>query len=153
MRDELRQALARFAAGVVVVAARADGGVPRSVVASAFNSVSLEPPIVLWCVPSAHGGWLQADRAYGLSVLSSRQASLAQLEDLQREPLAWEYGELLGAPLLRNAAAWFEVVAARRLPHGDHQLYLGEVAFAGYERSAAGLLRYSDRVCRSTITI
>lgn len=147
--SDLQRALARFACGVVVVASRADGGVPRSVLASAFNSVSLEPPILLWCLPASAASWLDVNRAYGLSVLSSQQASLAALEGLQKEPLAWEYGELLGAPLLRDAVAWFEVVAARRIPHGDHALYLGEVAGVGYSRSETGLLRYSGEVARA----
>jgi len=149
MSADLRRALARFASGVVVVASRADGGVPKSVVASAFNSVSLEPPLLLWCVPSAAGGWLGVDRAYGLSVLSSQHASLADLQSLQSEPLAWEYGELLGAPLLRDAVAWFEVVAARRIPHGDHDLYLAQVAGVGYSAAQTGLLRYSGEVARA----
>lgn len=144
--DNLRRALARFAAGVVVVSSRAEGGVPRSVLASAFNSVSLEPPLLLWCVPAGAGSWLGVDRAYGLSVLSARQASLADIEGLERELLAWEYGEMLGVPLLRDAAAWFEVVAARRIPHGDHDLYLGEVAALGYSTARTGLLRYSGAV-------
>lgn len=149
MNADLRRALASFASGVVVVASRADGGVPRSVVASAFNSVSLEPPILLWCVPQGAGDWLGVDRAYGLSVLASRHASLAALESLQSEPLAWEYGELLGAPLLADAVASFEVVAARCIPHGDHRLYLGQVAGFGYSTRESGLLRYSGAVARA----
>lgn len=146
--SDLQRALASLAAGVVVIASRADGGVPRSVVASAFNSVSLEPPILLWCVPEKAGGWLGVDRAYGLSVLSSHQASLGSLESLQSEPLAWEYGELLGAPILADAVAWFEVVAARCIPHGDHRLYLAQVAGFGYSARHTGLLRYSGEVAR-----
>ena len=144
----VHRALTRFASGVVVVASRAEGGVPRSVMASAFNSVSLEPPVLLWCVPAA-ADWLDADRAYGLSVLSSRHAPVADPDRLCSEPLAWEYGELLGAPLLRDAAAWFEVVAARRIPHGDHFLYLGQVAGLGYSTAQTGLLRYSGGLARA----
>lgn len=139
----LRSALSRFASGVAVVSALGESGVPRCVLASAFNSVSLEPPILLWCVPAAEGAWLGVDRAYGLSVLSEHQAAVVTQDGLRRELLAWEYGEALGAPLLRDAAAWFEVVAARRIAHGDHDLYLGQVATLGYSASQAGLLRYS----------
>jgi flavin reductase (DIM6/NTAB) family NADH-FMN oxidoreductase RutF len=147
----LRSALGRFAAGVAVVSCRAEGGVPRCVLASAFNSVSLDPPILLWCVPAAEGAWLGVDRAYGLSVLSERQAAVATHEGLRQGLLAWEYGEVLGAPLLRGAAAWFEVVAAKRIAHGDHDLYLGQVATLGYSASQAGLLRYSGALSAAEV--
>jgi flavin reductase (DIM6/NTAB) family NADH-FMN oxidoreductase RutF len=145
----LRNALARFASGAVVVSARAEGGVPRSVLASAFNSVSLAPAIVLWCVPAESADWITVDRAYGLSVLSGFQAPMLDGGLLCSKALAaWEYGEMLGAPILRDAAAWFEVVPARRIPHGDHALFLAEVAGFGYEPARSGLLRYSGEVAR-----
>lgn len=89
---------------------------------------------------------MPVDRAYGLSVLSAEQAALADLRCLEAEPLAWEFGDLLGAPRLRDAAAWFEVVAARRIAHGDHDLYLAEVAGLGYVKDGMALLRYSGEV-------
>lgn len=145
----LEQALGRFAAGVVVVADPGTLGTPRCVVASAFNSLSLDPALLLWCVPRTQGHWLGIDRAYGLSVLSERQTAIVDTDALQREPQAWEYGDHLGAPILRDAAAWFEVVAVRRIPHGDHDLYLAEVAGHGYAKELCGLLRYSGRVART----
>lgn len=145
----LRCALERFAAGVVVVATRGEAGAPRAALASAFNSVSLDPPLLLWCVPTATSSWMPVDRAYGLSVLSAEQAALADLRCLEAEPLAWEFGDFLGAPRLRDAAAWFEVVAARRIAHGDHDLYLAEVAGLGYARDGTGLLRYSGKVVQA----
>lgn len=142
----LRRALERFAAGVVVVATRGEAGAPRAALASAFNSVSLDPPLLLWCVPTATATWMPIDRAYGLSVLSAEQAALADLRCLEAEPLAWEFSDLLGAPRLRDAAAWFEVVAVRRIAHGDHDLYLAQVAGLGYAKDGTGLLRYSGNV-------
>lgn len=149
MTPDLPRALARFATGVVVVADLGKLGTPRCVVASAFNSVSLDPALLLWCVPQEEGHWLGVDRAYGLSVLSEAQSSIVDTTTLHREPQAWEYGDHLGAPILRDAAAWFEVVAARRIPHGDHDLYLAEVAGLGYAKELTGLLRYSGRVART----
>ncbi len=145
----LRRALERFAAGVVVVATRGEAGAPRAALASAFNSVSLEPPLLMWCVPATTAAWMPVDRAYGLSVLSAEQAAIADLRGLEAEPLAWEFGDLLGAPRLRDAAAWFEVVAARRIAHGDHELYLAEVAGLGYAMGGTGLLRYSGKVVQA----
>lgn len=144
--DAVRRALARFACGVVVVASRSPRGAPHCVIASAFNSVSLDPPLLFWCVPAAAESRLDLDRAYGLSVLSERQAVLLEAGSLHGEPLAWDCGDMLGAPVLRDAAASFEVVAVRRIPHGDHDLYLAQVAGVGYSSAQNGLLRYSGAV-------
>src|SRR5271154_4023877 len=45
---EFRRALGAFATGVTIVTARAPDGTPVGVTANSFNSVSLDPPMVLW---------------------------------------------------------------------------------------------------------
>ena len=46
----LRQALGHFATGVTVVTTRDVAGEPIGVTASSFNTVSLDPPLVLWSI-------------------------------------------------------------------------------------------------------
>src|SRR3989442_7293504 len=48
--DEFRQALGHFATGVTVVTTSDGDGRPTGLTASAFTSVSLDPPLVLVCV-------------------------------------------------------------------------------------------------------
>ena len=45
---DFRQALGMFATGVTIVTARAADGTPVGITANSFNSVSLQPPMVLW---------------------------------------------------------------------------------------------------------
>ena len=48
---EFRNALGRFATGVCVITFDADG-IPFGMTANSFASVSLDPALVLWCIPS-----------------------------------------------------------------------------------------------------
>jgi len=146
----VRKGVERFAAGVVVVATSARGARPQSVAATGFNSVSLEPPLLLWSVHHDALGrlGLEVDRAVGLSVLSSSQAALVRgaAEPTAPVDLLWDYGEVLGVPLVDGAAAWFETVIVKRSSHGDHELYIGEVVAFAYADDRNGLLRYSGRL-------
>src|SRR5262249_9122514 len=74
-----REALAHFASGVTVVTACTRAG-RVGFPASAFPSVSLEPPLVLVCVArgaSAHDAVVAAE-AFGVNILSERQQWIAE---------------------------------------------------------------------------
>ena len=49
---DFREALGRFATGVTIVTAADPEGAPVGVTVSSYNSVSLDPPLVLVCVDS-----------------------------------------------------------------------------------------------------
>lgn len=129
---EFRTALRNFAAGVTVVTTRDGDGRPSGLTASAFTSVSLDPPLVLVCVDErseTHAGFRESG-TFGVSVLAEDQ------EDVSRR-FAWggsakfENAELIegagGVPLVAGALAHVscQVVAAH--PAGDHTIYVGEV--------------------------
>ncbi|HYE39491.1 MAG TPA: flavin reductase family protein, partial [Ramlibacter sp.] len=50
---QFRRALSQFATGVTVITTRLADGTFRGLTASSFNSVSLDPPLVLWSLGSA----------------------------------------------------------------------------------------------------
>ena len=126
-----RETLSRFASGVVVIAAHSPEG-PVGMTASAFSSVSLEPPLVLACVghrASAHGA-LVAAPFFGISVLSRTQEWVAErvarrsAEDrfagIAFEPL-WR------APLVAGALAQIECSPHALHEAGDHTILVGRV--------------------------
>ena len=47
---EFRDALSTFATGVTIITTKSDDGEPIGMTASSFNSVSVEPPLILWSV-------------------------------------------------------------------------------------------------------
>jgi len=135
--EAFRDALARFASGVTIVAARAFGG-PVGFTASAFSSVSLSPPLVLVCVGrrvSAHDAVVRAPR-FGVSVLGEHQAWLAERfgrsgvhrGDRFRDVALRAEGE---APLVEGALVQLECRHHAAHAAGDHTILLGEVVSAG----------------------
>ena len=78
---ELRNALGQFATGVTVVTTRAEDGRPVGVTANSFTSLSLEPPLVLWCLArdSTSLGSFHDSTHFGVSVLASSQHHLSRL--------------------------------------------------------------------------
>jgi len=133
---QFRDALAEFATGVTIIATRdpAHPGVARYVgfTANSFNSVSLDPPLVSWCL-SRHANTLpafeQCER-YAISVLAVDQAPIARrfagthADRFEGVPFRLGWAD---APLIDGAVAWFECRHFSRQPTGDHTLFVGEV--------------------------
>jgi flavin reductase (DIM6/NTAB) family NADH-FMN oxidoreductase RutF len=134
-----REALSRFASGVVVATAFAADG-PVGFTASAFSSVSLDPPLVLFCVAkkaSAYAGIVGAS-AVGISVLGAGQRWIA--EQFARHGGDRFAGVPLrpGAPVPLVEGAIAELSCRRHAVHdaGDHAIVVVEVleSRAGYGR-------------------
>jgi 3-hydroxy-9,10-secoandrosta-1,3,5(10)-triene-9,17-dione monooxygenase reductase component len=127
-----RRALGTFATGVTVVTARAPGGGDVGVTASSFNSVSLDPPLVLWSLnnsSSSLGAFLEGGR-FAVHILAADQQELANR-------FAGRSGDRFAGldvdrgdgdvPLLRHYAACFECRLAYCYEGGDHRILVGEV--------------------------
>src|SRR3954467_7550090 len=74
-----RQALAQFATGVTVITTRLADGSFRGLTASSFNSVSLDPPLVLWSLGSSANSLpiFSGNSHYVINVLAAGQEELA----------------------------------------------------------------------------
>ncbi len=144
----LQAALARFASGVVLVSVRAADGAPRSVAATAFNSVSLEPPVVLWCMPTGdlEVMGVRENAACGLSVLSAEQERYVQAVHGPGALPMWDCGDVFGVPLLAGAIANFEVIVTRCTRHGENTLCFADVGRVNYSNRGTGLLRYAGEI-------
>lgn len=128
-----RDTLGRFASGITVILADDDG--PRGMTASAFLSVSMDPPLVLVSVQKkahmharllAAGTWtasvLRADQSYVSNHFAGRPDPLPQ-------------GTLVQAPsgrfLVNGAIAWVDCSTHQVVDAGDHSLFLGLVTDLG----------------------
>ena len=128
----LRDALGEFATGVTVVTARGADGQPVGVTINSFASVSLEPPLVLWCL-GLHSPSLAAFescRHYAVNVLAADQIEFSQrFSQSQNDRFAgvdFQVGAD-GAPILPGCCAWFECRNEMRYPGGDHIILVGHV--------------------------
>ncbi len=128
-----RQVLGHFATGVTVVSAYADG--PVGLAVGAFFSVSLDPPLVGFCVRQSSGTWplIEAVGSFCVNVLGEDQEAISRrfaspgIERHARfEGLAWNQTPS-GAPRLIDAIAWIDCRVDAVHPAGDHFLCIGRV--------------------------
>lgn len=131
-RRALRTALGRYATGVTVITTCTDAGKREGLTANSFSSVSLDPPLVLWC--------LQRDGASAESFVSAGRFAVnvlgADQSDLSRHFAAPRLDKfdgvdhrpgLGGCPLLAGCLAHFECRTERTVEAGDHLIFIGRV--------------------------
>lgn len=129
--------LARFAAGVTVVTVRGPGGALRGMTATAFSSVSLEPPLVLVCVGRAGAthDLIGNERAFAVNLLAVDQSALSDRFSGRRDSesfsdLDWRPAPMSGAPLLQGALGWVDCSLHAAYDGGDHTIFVGAVEYA-----------------------
>jgi flavin reductase (DIM6/NTAB) family NADH-FMN oxidoreductase RutF len=131
-KADYRRALAQFATGVTVVTTRSAEGKPVGLTVNSFNSVSLEPPLVLWSL-ALKAGSLEPFRHcphYAVSMLAADQLEVAKtFADSHVDRFAatrWHVGPF-ELPIIDGAVA--ALIVANRSQHveGDHVILVGEV--------------------------
>lgn len=137
LQDEInplafRRALGQFAAGVAVITAKGPDGQAIGLTMSSFNSVSLNPPLILFSIDRKAFSLpaMQAAEGYAVNILSRAQEHLSNkfAKSLSDKWAAVEH--TLGhceAPLLANALAHFECVPYATYDGGDHVIFVGRV--------------------------
>ncbi|MFD9634488.1 flavin reductase family protein [Streptomyces violascens] len=144
--DTFRSAMTRVAGPVAVVTVRAPDGVPCGMTVSSLCSVSLRPPLVLFCVAataSCHPV-LRTARRWCVSVLAAGQEDVARRfaakgEDRFAGPGLDIFG---GLPAVRGSLVRLLCAYERIVPAGDHSMVLGRVLEAQLP-SGEGSLRPS----------
>jgi flavin reductase (DIM6/NTAB) family NADH-FMN oxidoreductase RutF len=137
-----RHALGQFATGVTVVTTRSASGALIGITASSFNTVSLNPPLVLWSLAtrSASMPVFRANSHYVVNVLAASQLELckrfATVKGDRFEGVSHAAGDS-GMPVLDGALAWFECHNRSRYEEGDHVIFVGEVERCGVRDDAA----------------
>ncbi len=164
--DEFRAAMSRLAAGVVLVTAQeppldpddpmAPAGEDVGMTATAFVSVSLDPPLALVSLRegSRMDDLLAEQPLWAVSVLAESQRHIAgrfamkgRISDrLLFEDIPYVRGEVSGAPLVGGALATLELRTEQRVPAGDHTLVVGRVLTARLPSADGGpLLHFRGR--------
>lgn len=130
--DEFRSALRHFPAGVTIVTTRDGEGRPCGLTASAFTSVSLDPPLVLVCVDhaaTAHPA-VDAHGWFAVNVLGKSQEHLARRFAVSGSDkfvgVAFREGRA-GLPILEDVVASLECRVVHRYAGGDHTIFVGQV--------------------------
>ena len=147
---EFRAALGMFATGVTIVTASTAEGKLIGLTANSFNSVSLNPPLVLWSLGKAAASMaaFSTGSHYAINILGSGQKDLALRFAAKGEDrfadIVFQEG-VCGAPLLSGTAATFECYNRSRYEEGDHVIFVGEVERCSYRDFASPLLFHSGK--------
>lgn len=130
--DEFRKALSCFATGIVIVTSLDQNGNPVGMTVDSFNSVSMQPPLVLWSVdlraPSLPA--FQSHSSFVVNVMAEHQLELCKKFATSGADkfsgITWTPG-LDGAPVLQDTVATIQCAAYKQYEGGDHEIHLGRV--------------------------
>jgi len=131
-RDAFREALGSFATGVTIATTLDTAGEPVGVTASSFNSVSLDPPMVLWSLAkdSQSRTAFEDSGHFAIHVLAASQEDLSNRFASRGADkfggMDWARGKL-GSPIFTRHAALFECETRHLYDGGDHIIMVGEV--------------------------
>jgi len=129
---DYRRALAQFATGVTVVTTRGGDGSPVGLTVNSFNSVSLDPPLVLWslALKASSVAAFEGCSHYAVNVLAGHQLETAQRFATRGAdrfgPGDWHEGPH-GVPVLDRCVATFVALNLSRHREGDHLILVGKV--------------------------
>lgn len=145
-----RGALGLFATGVTVVTANHPTAGLIGITANSFNSVSIDPPLVLFSVANGTkslGAFLEAP-GFAVNVLRRDQKALSARFAVSGESkwdgVAFEPGRF-GAPLLPGTMAAFDCIPYARYEGGDHSIIVGRVVAIEHDVEGEPLLYYRGR--------
>lgn len=133
-----RAALGSFASGVTVVST-VHGGLDHAMTASAFSSVSLDPPLIAVFVDRRNRfhDAVVASRRWAVSILAESGQAAATWFASRGRPEAGQFdrvehsrGEATGAPLVEHAIGWLECETWAEHDGGDHLILVGRVVAA-----------------------
>ncbi|MEV4103897.1 flavin reductase family protein [Nonomuraea sp. NPDC049649] len=127
-----RSVLGRLATGVVAVTALDREGLPSGLAVNSFTSVSLDPPLVSFCVAHSSTSWprLRAAQVITVNILAEHQravcAQMATRGGDKFAGLTWRESPG-GNPVLDGALAWIDCRVEAEHPAGDHVIVVARV--------------------------
>ena len=142
---EFRTVLGHFPTGVTVVAG-ADGEEAFGLAIGSFFSVSLEPPLVGFCVGNESDSWkrVAATGSFSVNILSEHQMEVSNTFASKSEDkfaaVEWTESAHTGSPLITDAIAHLDCELEATYPGGDHEIVIGRVRSLDLHRENHGPL-------------
>ena len=137
-----REALGCFGTGVTVITTDTGNG-PRAITANSFSSVSLDPPLVLWCLAKDSNRFNAFSKCQHYSIHVMAQDQQDRALKFARDGTDFSHAEWrtddAGRPQLTNCLARFDCHLHARHEAGDHLIVVGHVDQVMY-RTGKGLI-------------
>ena len=141
---QFRAVLGHFATGVAIITA-IDDGEPVGMAANSFTSVSLDPPLVLFCAAKSSSTWprIHNSGAFTVNILGAHQEDVSRLFATRGADrfgsVSWHVG-VGGSPVLDDELAYLDCRIEAEHEAGDHIIVVGRVLDLGIAADASPLL-------------
>jgi len=145
-----------YPTGVTVVAGIDPDGVPVGLAVNSFTSVSLDPPLVLFCPAHSSQSWprIASTGLFAVNILSAEGGGVCDIfasrVDDKFSTISWQSGAH-GLPVLESAVAALECEAVAVHPAGDHDIVVGRVLTVHRSPDAHPLVYYRGSYAAVTI--
>lgn len=129
---EFRNTLGCFATGITVITTVDGRGVPAGLTANSFTALSLDPPLVLFCLDRNAASFevFRRNRHFAVNILRADQKDLSR-RFAASGPDKWNGVQfdrwVTGCPILRDCMANLECRIERTFEGGDHVIFIGQV--------------------------
>ncbi|MEQ8929358.1 MAG: flavin reductase family protein [Silicimonas sp.] len=149
--DKMRDALSCFPTGVAIVTGLHPETGPVGLTISSFNSLSLDPPLILWSLglKSASLPAFTIGRPFVVNILSEAQYATC-LKFARSGPDKFrDIGVTPGigdVPMIDGSVAQFQCTIEQMIPGGDHQLYIGRVISVTSDNTRAPLVFHASKI-------
>ena len=126
-----RNVLGHFPTGVTVITGMSDGK-PVGMAIGSFSSVSLDPPLVLFCPQKSSSSWpkIEASGGFCANILTSEQEDVCRVMASKTEDkfsgIGWRAGDS-GSPVLADVLGYIDCTIERVHDEGDHLVVIGRV--------------------------
>jgi 3-hydroxy-9,10-secoandrosta-1,3,5(10)-triene-9,17-dione monooxygenase reductase component len=140
-----RQVMGHFCTGVTIVTAM-DGDEPVGLTAQSFTSLSLDPPLVLFCPGVDSSTWprIRNAGAFCFNILGETQEALCRTFAMKGadkfKGIGWTPSDVTGAPVLDDVIAWVDCTLEADHDGGDHRIVVGRVVDLSIEDEGPPLL-------------
>jgi flavin reductase (DIM6/NTAB) family NADH-FMN oxidoreductase RutF len=146
-QTDFRQVLGRFCTGLTVLSSLGESGKPVGFTCQSFASLSLDPPLVVFCPSQASTTWpaIRESGRFCASILAGDQQDIAQSFAVSGgdkfASVVWS-GGFGGLPVIEGALAWVAGTIESESVAGDHSIVVGRVHELALLRDAEPLLFY-----------
>ncbi len=143
----LRDAMGCFATGITVITAKNKAGEAVGMTVNSFNSVSLDPPLILFSIARDASSFenLRHAESYAVNILSTDQQEISScfassgVNGFDTVTACLSDRDI---PTIANSLATFECKAHAQHDGGDHVIFVGEVMHVDYAKTGAPLLYF-----------
>lgn len=149
--DDFKNTLKRFASGVTVLSWRDEQQQIQGITVSAFSSLSLNPPLVLFCINQSAFVFpqLTVGKKLAVNIMAQGQSALVyQFAGANRDGLESVLDETNpeAVPYLHGAHAHLAVQIEQAVPGGDHDIFIARVLHTVHDADNTPMIYHNGKL-------